>query len=202
MSENLYLIKETVSSEIKIKSSTFICTIGYAETIEEAKDFISNISTKYKDATHNCWAYIIGKKGEIFHSSDDGEPSGTAGKPMLNTLNKHNLTNIASVVTRYYGGTKLGVRGLIEAYSESVEDSISKASIEEWIEKSYYTVSVSYDFSEILKHKIKSMSGEITNISYTDQVSIDICIETHKSEDLYLYLDELKKRGLLKFLNE
>lgn len=202
MSENFYLIKDTTSSEMKIKSSIFIGTVGYVETPEEAKEFISSISTKYKDATHNCWAYIIGKKADIFHSSDDGEPSGTAGKPMLNTLTKHNLTNIAAVVTRYYGGTKLGVRGLIEAYSESIENTIQGSLLEEWIEKKTYQVSVNYDFSEILKHKIKSMNGEVTNITYTDNVIIDISIEADKSNELDDYLHELEKRNILRFINE
>src|SRR5687768_10618077 len=110
-----FIIDRDFEAEVKIKNSVFICHLRPAQTVEEAKAFISEISGQYKDATHNCWAYITGKNGDIFHSSDAGEPAGTAGKPILNTLNKYRLTNISAVVTRYYGGVKLGVRGLIDA---------------------------------------------------------------------------------------
>src|SRR3989339_351950 len=89
---------------IKIKRSVFVCTLDHVESIEKAKAFISRISKENKTATHNCWAYILGEKGEMFHSSDAGEPSGTAGKPMLSILKNYHMTQIAAVVTRYFGG--------------------------------------------------------------------------------------------------
>ena len=101
-----YSIGKDVIIEIKIKRSKFIVHLHYAESVKDAKEYISKISTEHKTATHNCWAYIVGEKGETFHNSDAGEPPGTAGKPILNTLKKHNTTNIVAVVTRYFVGVK------------------------------------------------------------------------------------------------
>jgi len=101
-----------------------MCTLGYVDSLEKAKQFISRISKENKTANHNCWAYILGEKGELFHCSDAGEPSGTAGKPMLNALQSHCMTNIAAVVTRHFGGVKLGVRGLKSLMSLTISCSI------------------------------------------------------------------------------
>lgn len=190
--KKLNIISEYVKEEIKLSSSIFISHIEPCKNIEEVKDFISNISELYKDATHNCWAYVVGKNAEFFHSSDDGEPSGTAGKPILNTLNKYNLTNVAAVVTRYYGGTKLGVRGLIDAYSEITEKAILNTKIEELIEKSKYTLEVNYDFLEILKHKLKTLNAEIIKTEYTDKVFLELTIEKILENELENYLNEIR----------
>ena len=111
-----YTITSQHSFEQKIQKSTFIGHLKHITDFDSAKHFIHEINDLHSQATHNCYAYIFGKNGETSFSSDAGEPSGTAGKPILNMLLRHEMTNAVIVITRYFGGVKLGVRGLIEAY--------------------------------------------------------------------------------------
>ena len=181
--------------EIKIKRSTFIGTLRCVVTVEEAKAFISGISVQHKKANHNCWAYVVGDKGQIFHSSDAGEPSGTAGKPMLNMLKKHKMTNIAAVVTRYFGGVKLGVRGLIEAYGEIVEAAIIESPLKKLVTYASYHLSCGYDFAETLKHRAAAMNAEILDSQYAADVKMTLRIEDHKKADLELFINEMNRTG-------
>ena len=190
-----YSVKKDRKAETKIRRSVFIAHLHYVQTMKEAKEFISSVSAEHKTANHNCWAYIIGDKGETFHFSDAGEPSGTAGKPILNTLRKHKMTNIVAVVTRYFGGVKLGIRGLIKAYGESVENAIEMASLKKLFETSEFNISTSYDFGEILKHKIKNMKANILNIEYSEKIKLKMSIEKRDEEELEKYLRELEKIG-------
>ncbi|MEJ7839492.1 MAG: YigZ family protein [Thermomicrobiales bacterium] len=112
------------SHEIEIRKSRFICSVARAETDDEARAMISDLRKRYWQANHNCFAYILGERGDIQRSSDDGEPSGTAGIPMLDVLRKMYLTDTVAVVTRYFGGTLLGAGGLIRAYSGAVGETI------------------------------------------------------------------------------
>lgn len=124
MIERYRTIKENGQSEIEIKKSRFICSLKRIESEEEAKNFIQEIKKEHWKANHNCSAFVIGEKNEIQRSSDDGEPSGTAGVPMLEVLKKNQLINVAAVVTRYFGGTKLGTGGLIRAYTHAVSSIV------------------------------------------------------------------------------
>lgn len=112
------------SMEIEVKKSRFICTVGRAATDAEARAFIASVKKQYWDANHNCSAYVVGERRETQRSSDDGEPSGTAGVPMLDVLLKRELTDTVAVVTRYFGGTKLGAGGLIRAYGQAVSQTV------------------------------------------------------------------------------
>ena len=111
-------------TEIKIKGSRFIASAKSVSSKEEAISYLNDIKSEFHDARHNCFAYRIGKEGMEFRASDDGEPSGSAGKPILFTIKKYGLTDIIVVVTRYFGGTKLGVGGLARAYSDSSEETL------------------------------------------------------------------------------
>ena len=115
----------------KLKKSRFICHVKRIYSEEEARAFIAAIKKEHYKATHNCSAFIIGEKSDIKRTSDDGEPSGTAGVPMLGVLEKHNLTNLCVVVTRYFGGIKLGAGGLIRAYASSVALAIKEIGLVE-----------------------------------------------------------------------
>ncbi len=190
-----YSIEKDRKVETKIKRSTFIAHLHFVETMKEAKDYISKIAAEHKTANHNCWAYIVGEKGETFHSSDAGEPSGTAGLPMLNALKKHNMTNTVAVVTRYFGGVKLGIRGLIDAYGESVENVIEKSPLKKLVKTSEFNITTTYDFGEILKHKIKNMGATISDIEYSDMIKLKISIEDHDKEELEKYLKEMERAG-------
>ena len=115
--------------EITEKKSRFIATIRPAKTEEEALAFLEEMKKKYWDARHNCSAYVLGERQELLRCSDDGEPSQTAGKPMMDVLTGAGLTNVAAVVTRYFGGTLLGTGGLVRAYSAAVQEGLKNSRI-------------------------------------------------------------------------
>jgi uncharacterized YigZ family protein len=124
MTDTLRRIAKSGSHEIEIRKSRFICSIERVETDEAARGHIASLKKTHWQANHNCSAYIIGERGEIQRSSDDGEPSGTAGTPMLEVLRRMNLTDTVAVVTRYFGGTLLGAGGLIRAYGGAVSETV------------------------------------------------------------------------------
>ena len=194
-----YSIGHQRTTIIKIKRSIFICTLEYVDSIEKAKNFISRISKKNKTATHNCWAYILGEKGNIFHCSDAGEPSGTAGKPMLNTMKSHCMTNIAVVVTRHFGGVKLGIRGLIEAYCASVEKTIALKKLKKLIQTITIRIEVSYGFNDTLLNQIKNYLSTIKDTLYTDKIVHTIEIELKNLTKVDRLLSEYQSREKLKF---
>ncbi len=185
--------------EHKIQRSRFICYLKYIESPEEAKDFIHDISKEHKTANHNCWAYVVGKGGEYAHSSDNGEPSGTAGKPMLNALNHFELTNVVAVVTRYFGGVKLGIRGLIDAYRETVEKGIELNGLEELVDYNYYIVTLGYDFKNILEHRLGQFELDIIDYQYSANVELTIKIKDYHSSELIDYLEELKNSNKIEY---
>lgn len=122
-----YGIQTAGSYEIQIEKSRFICYFAPVSTVEAAQNFIETIKKRHWDATHNCSAYLIGEQQQMQKANDDGEPSGTAGVPMLEVLKKRQLTNIVVVVTRYFGGIKLGAGGLVRAYTQSVTSALDGA---------------------------------------------------------------------------
>ena len=194
-----YSIKHQRTTNIKIKRSVFICTMEYVESIDEAKEFISRISKENHTATHNCWAYIVGEKGDIFHSSDAGEPSGTAGKPMLNTLQKHGMTNVAAVVTRHFGGVKLGVRGLIDAYCESVKSTIELKKLTKLVKTIKVCIEVSYEFNNTLHNQIQNFIVRIQKTDYSDKIVHIFEFEHKNFNKLNKLFSEYQSRGILKF---
>lgn len=127
--EYIRTIKEKTCAEITIKRSKFIAQAFPTATIDEVNSILKEIRKKYSDANHNCFAYFIGNDKNTFRYSDDGEPNGTAGKPIATAIQDHDLTNILVIVTRYFGGIKLGTSGLFRAYYEAAKESISKAEI-------------------------------------------------------------------------
>nr|MBQ8253453.1 YigZ family protein [Lachnospiraceae bacterium] len=138
------IILEQAEGEITEKKSRFIATMCPVDTKEQAEQFIAQCKKKYWDARHNCSAYVIGEHNEIMHSSDDGEPSGTAGRPMLSVLEGADLHNVAVVVTRYFGGVLLGTGGLVRAYQGAVSAAIANCHIEEQIDLQLLYVTVEY----------------------------------------------------------
>ena len=130
---------------IEITKSIFHSIIRHVDNVDDAKAFFQEIKEEYPNATHYCTAYVIGKNGEYGHYNDDGEPSGTAGMPMFDVLRKNDLTNVAVVVVRYFGGIKLGAGGLVRAYSKSVSENLKVAEVVEIIE--YKFIKLSFDYS-------------------------------------------------------
>ncbi|ABR31094.1 hypothetical protein SU69_06300 [Thermosipho melanesiensis] len=150
-----------------IKRSQFIATFSHVESVKEAKSFIREISKKYNDATHNCPAYRVMENKQIIEfSSDNGEPSGTAGRPILGALKKFDLLNVAVVVTRYFGGVKLGVRGLIDAYSSIVEETLKGIKIVKLIPVEVYKLKVPYEVYGKAMQELHYLNFEIINTEY------------------------------------
>lgn len=156
--DKYYCFKTPVTNSITIKRSEFITNLIPVTSEQEIEEHLKNLRKKYYDATHNCYAYILGTNNEIkYKASDDGEPSRTAGVPILDSLQKNNLTNCLCVVTRYFGGIKLGAGGLVRAYSESASSAISLITdLEEIIEKTKITIALSYDLTNTV---LKQMSS-------------------------------------------
>ena len=122
-------VKSQISTELNIKKSRFIAHVAPVDTEEKAQAFVEQIQTKFSDATHNVFAYRAGLQADIKKQSDDGEPSGTAGKPVLDVIENQGLQNLAIVVTRYFGGIKLGAGGLVRAYSSSAKEGVEAAGV-------------------------------------------------------------------------
>lgn len=164
-------IKKPIQFEINVKKSQFICSLFPTKTKAESKQIIQKLNEQYNDATHNCTAYIV-SDGEGF--DDDGEPGGTAGKPMINVLRKNELHNITAVVTRYFGGIKLGAGGLVRAYSKSVMEAIGEAEIIEIEEYEVYHIIFEYSDIKIADTEVRNNNLEVIDKNYTDKVSYDV----------------------------
>lgn len=177
--------EKEIQAEIVEKKSKFIANVFYVETTEEADEKIKQIKKKYFDARHNCFAYsIFTKNGVVNRFSDDGEPSGTAGAPMLNILNSKNLTNVLVVVTRYFGGILLGTGGLVRAYTGAVQEALNKTS---QIQKELgleAEINVSYPDLEKAKYYLKQKKIEISRIEYKENVEVFVDITENKYQEL------------------
>jgi len=174
---SFYNIDHGRTFSIKIKRSEFISRIEPVTTVDGAKAFISAISSEHRQANHNCWAYRVGEKGEMSHCSDNGEPSGTAGRPMLNILEANGLTQIAVVVTRYFGGVKLGKRGLIDAYAGAVQAVIDLEPLTRLVRLKLFVVKVPYAFNDTFIHALKEHSVRSVDIVYTEVITHTIGVE-------------------------
>jgi len=186
-------IKEDGMVQEEIKKSRFICHVKRVYSEEEARAFIAAIKKEHYKATHNCSAFIIGEKSDIKRTSDDGEPSGTAGVPMLGVLEKHNLTNLCVVVTRYFGGIKLGAGGLIRAYAGSVAFAIKEIGLVEIKEQAGLRLKLSYSQYQDFANFLKVQNLEETDTIFTELVDTTIYIDKN--------IKETTKRNLTEFFN-
>ena len=139
------VIVEPTTAEIIEKKSRFIANVFYVASLEEAEEKLTQIKKEYYDAKHNCFAYVLGVNAETVKSSDDGEPQGTAGHPMLDILQGNELTNCIAIVTRYFGGTLLGTGGLVRAYSDSLKAAIANAKTSELLNAYKVSFEINYD---------------------------------------------------------
>lgn len=156
------------------KKSRFIAEVEHVESEEEAAMFLAAIRKKYWDASHHCSAYIIGRKQELKHCSDDGEPSGTAGRPMLDVLTGEGLCDVIVVVTRYFGGTLLGTGGLVRAYSGAAKEGLSKSEVIE--KKLGRRIAVTTDYNSVgkLQYLVGKRDVETLSADYTDVVRTEL----------------------------
>ena len=183
-------IKEDGQVQEEIKKSRFICHAKRVYSEEEARDFITAIKKEHYKATHNCSAFIIGERSEIKRTSDDGEPSGTAGVPMLGVLENHNLTNICVVVTRYFGGIKLGAGGLIRAYAGSVALAVKEIGIIEIKEQAGIVIQMSYTQYQEYSNFLKAHNLMELDTNFTDQVDTMIYVDKEEKENIKATLVE------------
>ncbi|MDR0913134.1 MAG: YigZ family protein [Methanobrevibacter sp.] len=172
-------ISEITKKEIVIKKSRFICHLFPVKNAEKIKKTIKETSDKYKDATHNCTAYII-TNGE--GSDDDGEPGGTAGRPMLNVLKKNDLNNILAIVTRYFGGVKLGAGGLVRAYSKAVQETLNISKIIELELYEIYEVIFDYNDIKTVENKIRENNLNILKKEYNEKIRYKIASKKKNNE--------------------
>lgn len=185
--EEFYTIAENmqVTAEIVEKKSKFIANIFYINSVSEAEYNIKKMKKKYYDAKHNCIAYRVIEDGKIVErSSDDGEPSGTAGAPMLSILQKNNLYNVLVVVTRYFGGILLGTGGLVSCYSQSTLDALEKSPKVLKCIGQEAQIELEYSNLEIFKYYCKNTQINITNFEYSDKIICKIEAEKDKIDKL------------------
>lgn len=173
MNNQEYLIPVGITHyEQEIKRSRFIARIRHIESVEQAKQWFLAISQEFPDARHICWAYIAGKPSRSQQAySDDGEPSGTAGKPILNVLQHSNVGEVSAVVIRYFGGIKLGAGGLVRAYSSSTSEAFKITQLERKTPQQDLTFKFPFSEENIFRYLLKQVNGHIESIEYTNQVA-------------------------------
>lgn len=180
MTEGFKIIYEGAMAEIVEKKSRFIAYVRPVNSEEEAVSFIDEIKKKHWDARHNCSAFVIGKNNELTRCSDDGEPSGTAGKPMLEVLLGQGLHNVAVVVTRYFGGVLLGTGGLVRAYQAAVKEGILASKILEKFEGAKYSVETDYNGIGKIQYILAKENINTLGVDYSDKVVIEFVVKAEE----------------------
>ena len=184
--------------EEKIKRSVFIANLEPVHSEDEARDFLTRIISQHRDATHNCRAYIIGNAGESEYFSDDGEPSGTAGRPILLAIKKSTLVNVMIIVTRYFGGVKLGTRGLIDAYGLTASKAIELAGVVERVITQKFSISLDYASMGTITRLLETHNAMNLSWNYQESVNVNADVPVNYCESLSRELDELKARKFIK----
>lgn len=189
------IVEKEINAELVEKRSRFIASLFFVETMEEAEEKIKSVKKKYFDAKHNCFAYIINNDNQITKkSSDDGEPSGTAGAPMLDILDKQGIGNVVIIVTRYFGGILLGTGGLVRAYSEALKMALEKATFVNL--EHGYEVSVSLNYCDLENFKYYCNKNGIKILDYTYLDSV-ICKMELNEELKELFQCDFRKQNSL-----
>ncbi|HAR86721.1 MULTISPECIES: YigZ family protein [unclassified Clostridium] len=179
-----FTVKGSATSEFQEKKSTFIGYIKRVNTEEEAKNFVNEIKSMHKEATHNVYAYIVGENKGIQRYSDDGEPQGTAGIPVLEVIKKNDLTDVAVVVTRYFGGILLGGGGLIRAYSKGASSAIEEAGVVEKVKGLKLRFTLEYDLIGKIQYLCGTNNWHIEDTIYTDKVELSLFTEVENKETI------------------
>jgi len=195
-------VKNQVETVFTINRSRFICNLKTIENEEEAEAFIKEVSAKYSDSTHNCFAYILNEEGSVQKMSDAGEPQGTAGQPMLEVLKKNNLTKVCAVVSRYFGGIKLGAGGLVGAYTRAVASAVESAGTALSVFSAAYLVVLPYALLGRFTQGLTSILAEVYNTVYLDEVEITVFVPEQNEDKLVSFYKEItngnNKIGLIK----
>ena len=179
------------TGEIVEKKSRFIAHVFGVKSVSEAEEKIAEVSKKYWDARHNCYAYVIGKNSENTRCSDNGEPSGTAGKPILEVITGAGLTDTLVIVTRYFGGVLLGTGGLVRAYTQAAQEGIAASEVGEMIYSQLLTIEVDYNMINNVQYYLTQNDIKINEPRYAENVQYDICV---KEEDADRIKDGLTQK--------
>ncbi len=191
MSDVYRTVYEGGEDEIEEKKSRFIAHVRPVHSEEEASAFIAEMKKKYWDARHNCSAFIIGKNSEVMRSSDDGEPSGTAGKPILEVLLGEGLTDTAVVVTRYFGGTLLGTGGLIRAYTQATQAGLAASTVIEKRTGIRLAINIDYTLEGKIRYFLAENSLTLENSEYSDKVMLFTIVDKADADGYIKKLTEL-----------
>lgn len=192
MLSRYFTVKKEVSEhEIIVQKSRFIAHIKRAENEGEAQEFIQNLKKKYWDANHNCSAYLIGENDQIQKANDDGEPSGTAGVPILEVLKKKKLKDTVVVITRYFGGIKLGAGGLIRAYGKATSEGLDTAGIVERRLVQVIHLKIDYTWLGKVEKELRESDYIIKEIHYLDIVEVEVYVNEDQVSTFYDWLTEL-----------
>ena len=190
---------EIFSAAYEVNKSKFFAHVKQVETEEASRDFVQMIRKKYFDATHNCSAWILGERGDKQKSNDDGEPGGTAGNPILEAIKKNELTNCAIVVTRYFGGIKLGAGGLIRAYSHTAALGIAASKIVQITLFKKISLTLEYNFLATVENYLRNKKIRVANSDYADVVTLEVLLLPAQVET---FLTELNDLTAANFLHE
>lgn len=189
----MFTIKESAYGEVVEKKSKFIANVFHINSKEEAENKIKEIKKKYHDARHNCSAYRVIEQGILEKASDDGEPSGTAGAPMLNILQKNDLCNVVVIVTRYFGGILLGTGGLVRAYSEVTLNALNSVEKKRILICKEFEVIISYSSLESFKYYCKMNNINIAKTEFLNEIICNIEIEKNFVPQ---FLEDITKRNI------
>ena len=189
--------EEIFSAAYEINKSKFMAHVKHVENEEAAREFVLMIRKKYFDATHNCSAWVLGERGDKQKSNDDGEPGGTAGNPILETIKKNELTNCAIVVTRYFGGIKLGAGGLIRAYSHTAALGLNAAKIVQITAFRKISLTLEYNFLATVENYLRNKKISVTSTDYADVVTLEILLLPAQVESFLTELNDLTAANFL-----
>jgi uncharacterized YigZ family protein len=183
-------IAKSGSVELVVKKSRFICTVDRAASEEEARTKLQALKKQFWGANHNCSAWILGDRGELRRSNDDGEPGGTAGAPMLHVLDQRGVTDTIAVVTRYFGGILLGAGGLVRAYGQCVSNAIDHVGIVERIPLTVVAVEAAHDEAGRLENLLRHTSWRVSTIDYGAQVTFELPLGEAEIDPFRAWLSE------------
>ena len=188
---------EIFSAAYEVNKSKFFSHVMHVETEEAAREFVLSIRKKFFDATHNCSAWVLGERGDKQKSNDDGEPGGTAGNPILDAIKKNELTNCAVVVTRYFGGIKLGAGGLIRAYSHTAALGLAAAVHVRMTAFRKISLTLEYNFLATVENFLRNKKIRVTHTDYADVVTLEILLLPAQVENFLVELNDLTAANFL-----
>lgn len=197
MSDTYHTIAREAQTESKVKGSRFIGETYLVSTAEEALEALEKVRKREYSATHHCYAWVTGRENEsAFKYSDDGEPNGTAGKPIYDVVTGAEVTNVLCVVTRYFGGTKLGTGGLVRAYGDAAREAMAASGRRQHFVQDHYQLTFEFSLYDKLLQVLHALKANVEDSQFTDQVSLRVAIRQSRSKDLIAqYIETTSGRG-------